>query len=62
MANIPDDLLGDKHEGFYGWLIKVFEPIDNLIGPDKSKHKPACVQDKEIFLECVMKSDCYAET
>ena len=52
----------DRHSGFYGWLEGVFEPMDNWLGPDRAKHKPACLEDKEIFLDCVMKSDCYVET
>ena len=48
-----------QHVGFYGWLERVFEPIDNWIGPSRTKHKPACLEDKEIFLDCIMKSDCY---
>jgi hypothetical protein len=34
--------MSDVHEGFYGWLNRVFEPIDNAIGPSRSKFKPAC--------------------
>jgi hypothetical protein len=43
---MAEDAFEEKHEGFYGWLIKVFEPIDNLLGPNRTKHKPACVEDK----------------
>ncbi len=57
-----EDPLEEKHEGFSGWLIKVFQPLDDLLGPSKDKYKPACIEDKEIFLDCVLKSDCYKET
>lgn len=33
----------ESHSGFYGLLQRVFEPLDNLLGPSRSKHKPACL-------------------
>lgn len=47
---------------FFGFLNTVFEPIDRKFGPDKLKHKPACDEDKEMFLECVLSSECYKNT
>jgi cytochrome c oxidase assembly factor 5 len=49
----------DDRNKFFGFLNQVFEPIDRKIGPDKLKYKPACDEDKEMFLECVLASDCY---
>ena len=46
----------ESHEGFYGMLNRLFDPIDKLLGPNRSKHKESCVEDKDIFLECVLKS------
>jgi hypothetical protein len=50
----------EEHKGFYGWLERVFEPIDSWLGPSRLKHKPACTEDKDLFLDCVMKSECFA--
>lgn len=38
-----------------------FAKVDDLIGPSKTKYKPACHEDKEIFFECVMESRCMKE-
>lgn len=36
--------------------------MDDKIGPSKMKYKPGCDEDKEMFLECILNSPCYAET
>ena len=50
------------HEEFFQFINKVFEPIDNAIGPSKMKYKPGCDEDKEMFLECVLSTDCYKQS
>ena len=32
---------------------KIFKKIDDTVGPGKS-HKPACYEDKEMLMECVL--------
>ena len=50
------------HEEFFGLLNKVFEPIDRAIGPSNLNYKPGCEEDKEMFLECVLSSECYKKS
>jgi cytochrome c oxidase assembly factor 5 len=35
-------------------VIKVFTKIDEQIGPSRKDYKPACHEDREMLLECVM--------
>ena len=46
-------------ESFFSKINSVFEKVDDKIGPSSLKYKPACDEDKEMFLECVMSSPCY---
>lgn len=39
-------------------LNEIFEKLDNKFGPSKTKYKPACHEDKEMFFECIMASEC----
>jgi cytochrome c oxidase assembly factor 5 len=48
-----------NREGFFSFLNGIFEPIDDKIGPSKRDYKPGCDEDKEMFLECVLNSECY---
>ncbi len=43
-------------------LKKVYEKVDDLVGPSKKDHKPACYQDREMVMECVLESDCFKKT
>ncbi len=33
--------------------------MDNKIGPDRLKHKPACYETREMLMECVLESECF---
>ena len=37
---------------------KFFNYLDEKLGPSKTKHAPACHQDREMLLECVLESQC----
>ena len=41
-------------EKIYG----IFEYIDNKFGPDKKTHGKACMESREMLMECVLQSDC----
>ena len=47
------------------WIIERiysgFEWIDDRIGPDKTKYKRACLDDREMLMECVLSSRCFQE-
>lgn len=36
-----------------------FKKFDNLIGVNDKSFKTACSEDKEMFFECVMASECF---
>ncbi len=40
-------------------LNKLFEKMDDAVGPSKTKYKPACYEDREMLMECVLQSDCF---
>ncbi len=37
-------------------LSRVFGKLDDIFGPSKKDYKPACHEDREMLLECVMQS------
>lgn len=39
-------------------LTKLFQKVDNWIGPSRLSYKPACYDLKEMIVECVLESDC----
>ena len=39
-------------------IYKVFEYVDSKVGPDKKLHKKACLEGREMLMECVLQSDC----
>ncbi|KAM3132404.1 hypothetical protein pb186bvf_015504 [Paramecium bursaria] len=41
-----------------GTFYKVIEKLDSWLGPGKLKYKPACYDLKDMFIECVIESDC----
>ena len=38
---------------------KIFGFVDDKLGPSKKKHAPACSEDREMLMECVLESDCF---
>lgn len=42
-------------------IYKVFEYIDDKVGPSKKDHKPACYEGREMLMECVLQSNCMKE-
>lgn len=39
-------------------IFNVFSKLDNMFGPSKLNHKPACNDLREMLIECVLQSDC----
>lgn len=37
----------------------MFAYIDKKVGPSKKDHKPACYEDREMLMECVLQSNCF---
>ncbi len=35
-------------------IFKVFQKVDDKIGPSRVEHKPACYEDREMLMECVL--------
>lgn len=38
---------------------KLFDWVDDKVGPDKVKYPKACLEAKEMVMDCVINSDCF---
>lgn len=38
---------------------KLFDWVDNQVGPDRAKYPKACLEAREMVMDCVLRSDCF---